>query len=111
MSLPISSTNNYSLMGSPPRSSAPNEGGPVSISDCLNGYAYCVKRPDGRYTRLVPADMLPNLNELPATQASAQGMVLLPDLHMQPPQGVASMNHPATIKVRKFNMVEADQES
>ncbi|KAM0480511.1 hypothetical protein ACHAP7_005075 [Fusarium lateritium] len=98
MSLPISSTNDYSLMGSPPRSSVPNEGGPVSISDCLNGYAYCVKRPDGRYTRLVPADMLPNLNELPATQASAQGMVLLPDLHMQPPQGVASMNHPVTVK-------------
>jgi hypothetical protein len=55
--------------------------------------------------------MLPNLNELPATQASAQGMVLLPDLHMQPPQGVANMNHPVTVKVRNFNMVEADQES
>ncbi|WZH43678.1 uncharacterized protein QYS62_004688 [Fusarium acuminatum] len=100
MNLPVSSTNNYSLMGSPPRSSVPNEGGPVSISDCLNGYAYCVKRPDGLYTRLVPADMLPNLNELPATQASAQGMVLLPDLHMQPPQGVARMNHPVTFKNR-----------
>ncbi|KIL96356.1 hypothetical protein FAVG1_01100 [Fusarium avenaceum] len=100
MNLPASSTNNYSLIGSPPRSSVPNEGGPVSISDCLNGYAYCVKRPDGRYTRLVPADMLPNLNELPATQTSAQGMVLLPDLHMQPPQGVARMNHPVTVKNR-----------
>jgi hypothetical protein len=55
--------------------------------------------------------MLPNLNELPATQASAQGMVLLPDLHMQPPQGVARMNHPVTFKVRKLNTVETDQES
>ncbi|KAF5659514.1 hypothetical protein FHETE_9406 [Fusarium heterosporum] len=100
MSIPISSTNNYSLAVSPPHPSVPNDGGPVSISDCLNGYAYCVKRPDGRYTRLVPADMLPNLNELPATQASAQGMVLLPDLHMQPPQGVASMNQPVTVKNR-----------
>ncbi|KAF9770250.1 hypothetical protein IL306_012224 [Fusarium sp. DS 682] len=90
---------NYSLTGSPSHPSPSNgNGGPVSISDCLNGYAYCVKRPDGRYARLVPADMLPALNELPATQASAQGMVLLPDLHMQPPQGVAGMNQPVTFK-------------
>ncbi|KAF4345467.1 hypothetical protein FBEOM_576 [Fusarium beomiforme] len=92
---------NYSLAGSSPRPSPSNgDGGPVSISDCLNGYAYCVKRPDGRYTRLVPADMLPALNELPATQTSAQGMVLLPDLHVQPPQGVAGMNQPVTFKTR-----------
>ncbi|KAF4454332.1 hypothetical protein F53441_3148 [Fusarium austroafricanum] len=94
-------TSNYTLMSSPVQLSPPsNDGGPVSISDRLNGYAYCVKRPDGRYTRLVPADMLPGLNELPATQASAQGMVLLPSLHMQPPQGVAGMNQPVTVKNR-----------
>ncbi|KAF5025255.1 hypothetical protein F66182_2721 [Fusarium sp. NRRL 66182] len=93
--------NNYSLTGTPVPPQAPsNDGGPVSISDCLNGYAYCLKRPDGRYTRLVPADMLPGLHELPTTQASAQGMVLLPDLHMQPPQGVAGMNQPVTVKNR-----------
>ncbi|RGP68115.1 hypothetical protein FLONG3_8289 [Fusarium longipes] len=96
----LSGTNNYSLISSPALLPAPNNSeGPVSISDCLNGYAYCLKRPDGRYTRLVPADMLPGLNELPATQGSAQGMVLLPDLHMKPPQGVASMNQPVTMKV------------
>ncbi|KAM0552551.1 hypothetical protein ACHAPJ_007879 [Fusarium lateritium] len=101
MNVITSGVGNYSLTNSPAHPSAPNsDGGPVSISDCLNGYAYCVKRPDGRYTRLVPADMLPGLNELPATQASAQGMVLLPDLHMQPPQGVASMNQPVTVKSR-----------
>ncbi|EWG40537.1 hypothetical protein FVEG_02897 [Fusarium verticillioides 7600] len=90
----------HSLMNSPtqPSSSSNNGGGPVSISDCLNGYAYCVKRPDGLYTRLIPADMVPTLIELPATQTSAQGMVLLPDLHMQPPQGVPGMNQPVTFK-------------
>lgn len=108
----LSGTSNYSLMASPALPTANNnDGGPVSISDCLNGYAYCVKRPDGRYTRLVPADMLPALNELPATQASAQGMVLLPDLHMKPPQGVASMNQPVTVKVRELNTIDTDQES
>ncbi|KAF5982496.1 hypothetical protein FCOIX_3672 [Fusarium coicis] len=92
----------HSLVNSPtqPSSSSNNDGGPVSISDCLNGYAYCVKRPDGLYTRLIPADMVPTLIELPATQTSAQGMVLLPDLHMQPPQGVPGMNQPVTFKTR-----------
>ncbi|CAG7560114.1 unnamed protein product [Fusarium equiseti] len=95
-----SGTNNYSLMPSAlPRASTSNVG-PVSISDCLSGYAYCVKRADGRYTRLVPADRLPPLNEIPATQASAQGMVLLPDLHMKPPQGVATMNQSVTLKTK-----------
>ncbi|KAF5651355.1 CHD1-transcriptional regulator [Fusarium sp. NRRL 52700] len=89
----------HTLMSSPSHpSSSNNNGGPVSISDCLNGYAYCVKRPDGLYTRLIPADMVPALIELPATQTSAQGMVLLPDLHMQPPQGVPGMNQPVTFK-------------
>ncbi|GKU01854.1 hypothetical protein FLAG1_05135 [Fusarium langsethiae] len=79
-----------------------NDGGPVSISDCLNGFAYCLKRPSGRYTRLIPADMLPVLNELPATQVSAQGMVLLPDLNMKPPQGVAGMNQPVTNRIDRI---------
>ncbi|KAK2681056.1 Helicase superfamily 1/2, ATP-binding domain [Fusarium oxysporum f. sp. vasinfectum] len=89
----------HSLMSSPTHPSPSNsDGGPVSISDCLNGYAYCVKRPNGLYTRLIPADMVPTLIELSATQTSAQGMVLLPDLHMQPPQGVPGMNQPVTFK-------------
>jgi hypothetical protein len=108
----LSGINNYSPIACPAPPPAPNnDGGPVSISDCLNGYAYCLKRPDGRYTRLVPADMLPGLNELPATQGSAQGMVLLPDLHMKPPQGVAGMNQPVTVKVRTLNTIDTDQES
>ncbi|KAF4464411.1 hypothetical protein FALBO_8752 [Fusarium albosuccineum] len=91
---------NYSLTGPTTSPTSSSSDGPVSISDCLNGYAYCVQRPDGRYTRLVPADMLPPLNEIPPKQASAQGMVLLPDLHMQPPQGVAKMNQSVSIKSR-----------
>ncbi|OBS29161.1 hypothetical protein FPOA_03098 [Fusarium poae] len=96
-----SGNNTYPIMTYPaPPPALSNDGGPVSISDCLNGFAYCLKRPNGRYTRLVPADMLPGLNELPATQSSAQGMVLLPDLNMKPPQGVFGMNQPVTVKAR-----------
>ncbi|CAF3563508.1 hypothetical protein SNK03_003538 [Fusarium graminearum] len=95
--------NAYPPMGYPSQapsqfSSVNNNGGPVSISDCLNGFAYCLKRSNGRYTRLIPADMLPALNELPASQISAQGMVLLPDLNMNPPQGIIGMNQPVTFK-------------
>ncbi|KAF4975260.1 hypothetical protein FZEAL_7927 [Fusarium zealandicum] len=89
---------NYSLTSSSASPAALSRERHVSISDCLNGYAYCIQRPDGRYTRLVPADMLPALSEIQAKQSSAQGMVLLPDLHMQPPQGVAKMNQPVTVK-------------
>jgi hypothetical protein len=107
-----SGNNTYPIMTYPaPPPALSNDGGPVSISDCLNGFAYCLKRPNGRYTRLVPADMLPGLNELPATQSSAQGMVLLPDLNMKPPQGVFGMNQPVTVKVRKSSTTNTDQES
>ncbi|KAM5364029.1 hypothetical protein ACJZ2D_011708 [Fusarium nematophilum] len=69
-------------------------------NNLMSSYSYCLQRPDGQYTRLIPADMLPALNEIPARQASARGMMLLPDLNSMPPQGVAIMNQPITIKNR-----------
>lgn len=66
----------------------------------LDSYAYCLDRGNGQVTRLIPADMLPPMHEVPARQAGAGGMVVLPVLHVAPPQGVANMNQPVTMKVR-----------
>lgn len=65
----------------------------------LNGYAYCLDRGNGEYTRLIPADMLPAMNEIPARQAGPGGMVILPALDIAPPQGAAAMDRPVTLKV------------
>ncbi|KAI1204672.1 uncharacterized protein F4807DRAFT_324298 [Annulohypoxylon truncatum] len=41
-------------------------------------YAYCFDRGNGQYTRLVPADMLPPLKDVPALQQGCAGMMVLP---------------------------------
>ncbi|CAM1500675.1 Fc.00g098370.m01.CDS01 [Cosmosporella sp. VM-42] len=64
----------------------------------LNGYAYCLNRGNGQFTRLIPADMLPAMVEIPARQSGPLGMVVLPALQTPPPQGIPEMNRPVTIK-------------
>ncbi|KAF7556106.1 hypothetical protein G7046_g6379 [Stylonectria norvegica] len=87
------STSNY-MLASPPISR-----GEV-FDGKLGGYAYCLDRGNGQFTRLVPADMLPAMNEIPPVQTGPGGMVILPALQASPPHGVAEMNRPVTIKVR-----------
>lgn len=41
-------------------------------------YAFCFDRGNGSYTRLIPADMLPPLKDIPATQQGHDGMFVLP---------------------------------
>lgn len=41
-------------------------------------YAYCLDRGNGEYTRLIPADMLPELESVPRRQRGAEGMAVLP---------------------------------
>ncbi|KAK6193835.1 hypothetical protein LQW54_012055 [Pestalotiopsis sp. IQ-011] len=41
-------------------------------------YAYCFDRGNGQYTQLIPADMLPTLQNVPALQQGCQGMIILP---------------------------------
>lgn len=41
-------------------------------------YAYCLDRGNGQYTRLIPADMLPPLVDIPALQQGCMGMTVLP---------------------------------
>lgn len=41
-------------------------------------YAYCFDRGNGEYTRLIPADLLPELESVPRRQRGAEGMAVLP---------------------------------
>ncbi|KAI0427618.1 hypothetical protein F5Y09DRAFT_350313 [Xylaria sp. FL1042] len=51
-------------------------------------FAYCYDRGNGQYTRLIPADMLPPLQNIPAIQQGYTGMIVLPQ-----PRGLASNGH------------------
>lgn len=58
------------------------------------GYGYFLDRGNGKLTRLIPADMLPPMKEIPASQEASVGMVILPSLQGPLPPGVPSMNQP-----------------
>lgn len=66
-------------------------------------YAYCFDRGDGRYTRLVPADMLPPLAGVPTIQHGSEGMMVLPLPPGLPPDGVAESNvQPVVLMVSRL---------
>ncbi|KAI2606646.1 hypothetical protein GGR54DRAFT_652334 [Hypoxylon sp. NC1633] len=59
---------------------------PGTLSDIhLNTYAYCFDRGNGQYTRLIPADMLPPLKNIPALQQDCSRMIVLPLPQALPP--------------------------
>ncbi|KAK7397853.1 hypothetical protein QQX98_012787 [Neonectria punicea] len=95
----VPAPSNYTL------NSTVNTRGESAESGGLEGYAYCLDRGNGQYTRLVPADLLPPLNEVPARQPGPGGMVVLPTLQSAPPQGVVEMNRPVTVKEHIDNIV------
>lgn len=64
-------------------------------------YAYYLDRGNGYVTRLIPADVLPSLSEIPAQETTAAGMEILPPLKGTPPTGVQDMNQRVTIKVSR----------
>ena len=70
-------------------------------SGSVGAFAYCLDRGNGQVTRLIPADVLPPLNEIPAREVDRTGMVVLPPLQSQPPRGVAETNERVTVKVRQ----------
>lgn len=70
-------------------------------SGSVDGFAYCLDRGNGQVTRLIPADVLPPLNEIPAREADRRGMVVLAPLQVEPPRGVAETNQRVTVKVRQ----------
>ncbi|KAI1761620.1 hypothetical protein GGR53DRAFT_469124 [Hypoxylon sp. FL1150] len=61
-------------------------------------YAYCYDRGNGQYTRLVPVDMLPPLQDIPALQPDCSGMVVLPQPRAMPPEGRSSNAEPVMLK-------------
>lgn len=77
--------------------------GPNSSSGSVNdGYAYYLNRGDGQVTRLIPADVLPSLNEIPPRELVQRGMIVLPLPHGVRPSETADMNFAVTVKVSNF---------
>jgi hypothetical protein len=67
-----------------------------------DGYAYYLNRGDGQVTRLIPADVLPSLNEIPPRELEQRGMIVLPLPRGMRPSGAAGVNFAVTVKVSKF---------
>ncbi|KAI1380577.1 hypothetical protein F4677DRAFT_461945 [Hypoxylon crocopeplum] len=61
-------------------------------------YGYCYDRGNGQYTRLIPADMLPPLKDIPALQQSCSGMMVLPLPRALPPNGRSSNTEPVALR-------------
>lgn len=77
--------------------------GPVSWPSSVNdGYAYYLNRGDGQVTRLIPADVLPSLNEIPPREPEQRGMIVLPLPRGARPSGTADINLAVTVKVSEF---------
>ncbi|PTB38995.1 hypothetical protein M441DRAFT_146008 [Trichoderma asperellum CBS 433.97] len=73
--------------------------GPVSWPSSVNdGYAYYLNRGDGQVTRLIPADVLPSLNEIPPREPEQRGMIVLPLPRGARPSGTADINLAVTVK-------------
>lgn len=63
-------------------------------------YAYCFDRGNGQYTRLIPADMLPPLQDIPALQQGCVGMKVLPVPRGLAPNGRSSNSERVALQVR-----------
>ncbi|KAK6951411.1 hypothetical protein Daesc_007946 [Daldinia eschscholtzii] len=63
-------------------------------------YAYCYDRGNGQYTRLIPADMLPALKDIPPVQSSSAGMLVLPVPRGLPSNGRSSNTNPVLLRSR-----------
>ncbi|KAI0881703.1 uncharacterized protein GGS22DRAFT_191890 [Annulohypoxylon maeteangense] len=61
-------------------------------------YAYCFDRGNGQYTRLIPADMLPPLKDVPALQPGCAGMMVLPLPRGLPQNGRSSNTEMVILK-------------
>ncbi|UKZ62080.1 uncharacterized protein TrAtP1_003338 [Trichoderma atroviride] len=68
-----------------------------AVSD---GYAYYLSRGDGQVTRLIPADVLPSLNEIPPRELEQRGMIVLPLPRGIRPSGTADVNYAVTVKAQ-----------
>lgn len=67
----------------------------TTVIDPSGAVSYCLDRGNGQFTRLIPADMLPPLSDIPPRETKADGMYVLPSLVMEP----EFMKRPIRIKV------------
>jgi hypothetical protein len=83
---------------------------PVPVPGGVNdGFAYYLNRGNGELTRLIPADMLPSLNEIPPRESERRGMIVLPPLRGVPPNGMTDMNYAVTVKVSNFLIIRGEK--
>ncbi|KAK1771086.1 hypothetical protein QBC33DRAFT_511877 [Phialemonium atrogriseum] len=68
-------------------------------------YAYCFDRGNGQYTRLIPADMLPPLQDIPALQQGCVGMKVLPVPRGLAPNGRSSNSERVALQPRPNPLV------
>ncbi|KAI1308537.1 hypothetical protein F5Y03DRAFT_404858 [Xylaria venustula] len=79
--------------------SYPNLG--PSLDAQLDGsFAYCYDRGNGQYTRLIPADMLPPLQNILAIQQGCAGMIVVPQPRGVPANGHSSNTEPVALRQR-----------
>ncbi|KAI1363788.1 hypothetical protein F5Y08DRAFT_354096 [Xylaria arbuscula] len=71
--------------------------GPLYDAQLDSSFAYCYDRGNGQYTRLIPADMLPPLQHIPALQHGYAGMVVVPQPRGLPPNGQWSNTEPIVL--------------
>lgn len=76
--------------------------GPVLDAQLDSSFAYCYDRGNGQYTRLIPADILPPLQNIPAVQHGYAGMVVVPQPRGLPPNGHWSNTEPVALRVRSY---------
>jgi hypothetical protein len=93
---PTPITNQFGYVVDPYTSSYPSRdtssllGRPqIHISESLldNRYSYALKREDGTFTRLIPADQLPKMKALPEYQGP-EGLIILPKPRAMSPRAV-----------------------
>ncbi|KAK1246751.1 hypothetical protein MKX08_000553 [Trichoderma sp. CBMAI-0020] len=82
------------------RGAAAGSGFVSSAGGVSDRYAYYLNRGDGQVTRLIPADVLPSLNEIPPRELEQRGMIVLPLPRGIRPSGTADVNYAVTIKAQ-----------
>lgn len=93
------------------RGSAAGSGLVSSTGGVSEGYAYYLNRGDGQVTRLIPADVLPSLNEIPPRELEQRGMIVLPLPRGIRPSGAADVNFAVTVTVSKVLYVTRKEKS
>ncbi|KAH9434003.1 hypothetical protein MCOR27_005427 [Pyricularia oryzae] len=107
-----------SLAQSSPILTAQNSGGlsdddtpniAIEYDDGENYFAYCFDRGNGRYTRLIPADVLPPLMDIPAVEHSCAGMRVLPIPRNLAPTGRSINMQPVDFATSRIDNIVATQ--